>query len=113
MNVRASVRYRTHPSTCTTTFVVLHLQRARYTLTERPASVLRESDDSLKRERELALLLDYLQRTRGLDLSGYKRVGLLHRHTKRIRDVGVEGSPTTWTFSNRIRASTRRCSTRC
>ena len=51
----------------------------------------RESDDHQKRERELALLLDYLQQTRGLDLSGYKRVGLLRRLTKRMRNVGVEG----------------------
>jgi two-component system, chemotaxis family, CheB/CheR fusion protein len=50
-----------------------------------------ESDDHQKRERELAVLLDYLLRTRGLDLSGYKRVGLLRRLTKRMRSVGVHG----------------------
>jgi two-component system, chemotaxis family, CheB/CheR fusion protein len=53
--------------------------------------VPRESDDHQKRERELAHLLDYLRRTRGLDLSGYKRVGLLRRLTKRMRSVGVDG----------------------
>ena len=47
------------------------------------------SDD--RQQRELAQLLDYLQRTRGLDLSGYKRVGLLRRLTKRMRAVGVDG----------------------
>jgi two-component system CheB/CheR fusion protein len=49
------------------------------------------SDDGQARERELADLLDYLHRTRGLDLSGYKRVGLLRRLTKRLRTVGVDG----------------------
>ena len=49
------------------------------------------SDDRENRERELAALLDYLHRTRGLDLSGYKRVGLLRRITKRMRGVGAEG----------------------
>jgi two-component system CheB/CheR fusion protein len=49
------------------------------------------SDHRQQRERELAHLLDYLNRTRGLDLSGYKRVGLLRRLTKRMRAVGVEG----------------------
>jgi two-component system, chemotaxis family, CheB/CheR fusion protein len=49
------------------------------------------SDDRQKREHELVLLLEYLHRTRGLDLSGYKRVGLLRRLTKRMRSVGVEG----------------------
>jgi two-component system CheB/CheR fusion protein len=49
------------------------------------------SDDRQTRERELAVLLDHLHRTRGLDLSGYKRVGLLRRLTKRMRIVGVDG----------------------
>ena len=49
------------------------------------------SDDHQTRERELAVLLDYLHRTRGLDLTGYKRVGLLRRLTKRMRSVGVNG----------------------
>jgi len=49
------------------------------------------SDDRENRERELNALLDYLHRTRGLDLSGYKRVGLLRRLTKRMRAVGVDG----------------------
>ena len=49
------------------------------------------SDERQNRERELAVLLDYLHRTRGLDLSGYKRVGLLRRLTKRMRAVGVDG----------------------
>ena len=49
------------------------------------------SDDRENRERELAALLDYLHRTRGLDLSGYKRVGLLRRLAKRMRTVGVDG----------------------
>ena len=43
------------------------------------------------RERELAELLQYLHESRGLDLSGYKRVGLLRRLTKRMRAVGVDG----------------------
>jgi two-component system CheB/CheR fusion protein len=47
--------------------------------------------DRENRERELVALLDYLHRTRGLDLSGYKRVGLLRRLTKRMRAVGVDG----------------------
>ena len=47
------------------------------------------SDD--RQQRELAQLLDYLQRTRGLDVSGYKRVALLRRLTKRMRTVGVDG----------------------
>jgi two-component system, chemotaxis family, CheB/CheR fusion protein len=42
-------------------------------------------------ERELAALLDYLQRTRGLDLSGYKRPGLLRRLAKRLRLSGIDG----------------------
>ena len=42
-------------------------------------------------EPELAALLDYLQRARGLDLTGYKRPGLLRRLTKRLRDAGVSG----------------------
>jgi len=54
------------------------------------------SDDHQKQDVELALLLDYLQRTRGLDLSGYKRVGLLRRLTKRMRGVGVEGFSAPW-----------------
>ena len=49
------------------------------------------SDDRENRERELVALLNYLHRTRGLDLSGYKRVGLLRRLTKRMRAVGVDG----------------------
>ncbi|HUQ02578.1 MAG TPA: CheR family methyltransferase, partial [Kofleriaceae bacterium] len=49
------------------------------------------SDDRQIRERELTALLDHLHRTRGLDLSGYKRVGLLRRLTKRMRTVGVAG----------------------
>jgi len=49
------------------------------------------SDERQNSERELAVLLDYLHRTRGLDLSGYKRVGLLRRLTKRMRAVGVDG----------------------
>jgi two-component system CheB/CheR fusion protein len=49
------------------------------------------SDDRQIRERELAGLLEYLHRTRGLDLSGYKRVGLLRRLTKRMRAIGVDG----------------------
>ena len=49
------------------------------------------SEDRQKREHELALLLEYLHRKRGLDLSGYKRVGLLRRLTKRMRNVGIEG----------------------
>jgi two-component system, chemotaxis family, CheB/CheR fusion protein len=48
-------------------------------------------DDHETRERELGVLLDYLRRARGLDLSGYKRVGLLRRLTKRMRSVGVHG----------------------
>ena len=49
------------------------------------------SDDRQTREWELAVLLDHLHRTRGLDLSGYKQVGLLRRLTKRMRAVGVDG----------------------
>ena len=49
------------------------------------------SDDRQIRERELTALLDHLHRTRGLDLSGYKRVGLLRRLTKRMRTVGASG----------------------
>jgi two-component system, chemotaxis family, CheB/CheR fusion protein len=48
------------------------------------------SHDHQQREHELAHLLEYLNRTRGLDLSGYKRVGLLRRLTKRMRSVGVQ-----------------------
>jgi two-component system, chemotaxis family, CheB/CheR fusion protein len=42
-------------------------------------------------EPELAALLEYLQRARGLDLTGYKRPGLLRRLTKRLRDANVSG----------------------
>ena len=49
------------------------------------------SDDRENRERELTALLDYLHRARGVDLSGYKRVGLLRRLTKRMSAVGVDG----------------------
>jgi two-component system CheB/CheR fusion protein len=49
------------------------------------------SNDRQTREHELADLLEYLHRTRGLDLSGYKRVGLLRRLTKRMRSIGVDG----------------------
>src|SRR5689334_24131556 len=38
---------------------------------------------------ELTALVDYLFRTRGLDISGYKRTGLLRRLTKRLRAIGV------------------------
>ena len=48
------------------------------------------ADDRQTRERELAELLQYLHESRGLDLSGYKRVGLLRRLTKRMRAVGVD-----------------------
>ena len=65
---------------------------ARVRITESRALHRIVSDDRhQQRERELAQLLDYLNRTRGLDLSGYKRVGLLRRLTKRMRAVGVEG----------------------
>jgi two-component system CheB/CheR fusion protein len=40
---------------------------------------------------ELAALITFLQRTRGLDLSGYKRAGLVRRLTKRLRAVAVPG----------------------
>jgi two-component system CheB/CheR fusion protein len=40
---------------------------------------------------ELAELIAYLQRTRGLDLSGYKRAGLVRRLAKRLRIVAVHG----------------------
>jgi two-component system CheB/CheR fusion protein len=49
------------------------------------------TDDRQTRDRELAELLEYLHKSRGLDLSGYKRVGLMRRLTKRMRIVGVEG----------------------
>jgi two-component system, chemotaxis family, CheB/CheR fusion protein len=49
------------------------------------------TDDRQARDRELAELLQYLHESRGLDLSGYKRVGLIRRLTKRMRTVGVEG----------------------
>jgi two-component system CheB/CheR fusion protein len=49
------------------------------------------SDERQHREQELVHLLEYLHRARGLDLSGYKRVGLLRRLTKRMRSVGIEG----------------------
>jgi len=49
------------------------------------------SDERQQREQELVHLLEYLHRARGLDLSGYKRVGLLRRLTKRMRSVGIEG----------------------
>jgi two-component system CheB/CheR fusion protein len=48
------------------------------------------TDDRQTRDRELADLLRYLHESRGLDLSGYKRVGLIRRLTKRMRTVGVE-----------------------
>ncbi|AHG89778.1 MCP methyltransferase, CheR-type, SAM-binding domain, C-terminal [Gemmatirosa kalamazoonensis] len=38
---------------------------------------------------ELAALVDYLYRTRGLDIGGYKRTGLLRRLTKRLRAIGA------------------------
>jgi two-component system CheB/CheR fusion protein len=44
-----------------------------------------------QKARELGELLAYLHESRGLDLSGYKRVGLLRRLSKRMRTVGVEG----------------------
>ncbi|MBW8769840.1 MAG: PAS domain S-box protein [Gemmatimonadetes bacterium] len=49
------------------------------------------TDDRQTRERELTELLQYLHESRGLDLTGYKRVGLLRRLAKRMRAVGVEG----------------------
>jgi two-component system CheB/CheR fusion protein len=49
------------------------------------------TDDRQTRDRELTELLQYLHERRGLDLSGYKRVGLIRRLTKRMRTVGVEG----------------------
>jgi two-component system CheB/CheR fusion protein len=49
------------------------------------------TDDRQTRDRELAELLQYLHESRGLDLTGYKRVGLLRRLTKRMRTVGVDG----------------------
>jgi two-component system CheB/CheR fusion protein len=42
-------------------------------------------------EHELPALLDYLHRTHGLDLGGYKRGGLLRRLRKRMRAVSVPG----------------------
>nr|ASV46941.1 hypothetical protein [uncultured bacterium] len=48
-------------------------------------------DDPGNENHELAALLDYLQRARGLDLGGYKRAGLLRRLTKRLRAIGVDG----------------------
>jgi len=42
-------------------------------------------------EHELGILIDYLQRARGLDLTGYKRVGLLRRLRKRMRAAGIDG----------------------
>lgn len=41
-------------------------------------------------ELHLGPLLDYLRRARGLDLSGYKRTGLLRRLRKRMQLVGVD-----------------------
>src|SRR6476619_4250218 len=49
------------------------------------------TDERQTRDRELAELLQYLHESRGLDLSGYKRVGLLRRLAKRMRAVGVDG----------------------
>ena len=49
------------------------------------------TEDRQTRDGEFAELLQYLHESRGLDLSGYKRVGLLRRLTKRMRTVGVEG----------------------
>jgi two-component system CheB/CheR fusion protein len=56
-----------------------------------PPDIANVSDDRQTRERELVVLLDYLHRMRGLDLTGYKRVGLLRRLAKRMRTVGVDG----------------------
>ena len=74
---------------------VVSTDRTRAAPTSRLATSFRSSrpvsDDRQTRERELAVLLDHLHRTRGLDLSGYKRVGLLRRLTKRMRTVGVSG----------------------
>jgi len=87
----------------------VHARRARYDLVRSPLWELRTTleatslrrlspthglpmtDDRQTRDRELAELLQYLHETRGLDLSGYKRVGLIRRLTKRMRTVGVEG----------------------
>jgi len=49
------------------------------------------TDDRQTRDREFVELLRYLHESRGLDLSGYKQVGLLRRLTKRMRTVGVDG----------------------
>jgi two-component system, chemotaxis family, CheB/CheR fusion protein len=49
------------------------------------------TDDHPNRDRELNELLQYLHESRGLDLTGYKRIGLLRRLAKRMRIVGVEG----------------------
>ncbi|MDF1506022.1 protein-glutamate O-methyltransferase CheR, partial [Roseisolibacter sp. H3M3-2] len=40
---------------------------------------------------DVAALIAYLRRARGLDLSGYKRAGLLRRLGKRLRATGVDG----------------------
>jgi len=49
------------------------------------------TEERQSRDRELVDLLHYLHESRGLDLSGYKRVGLIRRLTKRMRTVGIEG----------------------
>ena len=42
-------------------------------------------------DRDLEVLLDYLRRSRGFDVSGYKRTSLSRRIEKRIHDVGADG----------------------
>src|SRR5215204_3333722 len=72
-------------------FLSGHAPRHRHLLPFRIVTDERENGERETRERELAGLLDYLHRSRGLDLSGYKRVGLLRRLTKRMRAVNVGG----------------------
>jgi two-component system CheB/CheR fusion protein len=47
-------------------------------------------DDLTTDPTEFDALVDYLRRTRHVDLSGYKRAGLIRRVTKRMRAVGAD-----------------------
>jgi two-component system, chemotaxis family, CheB/CheR fusion protein len=51
----------------------------------------KRSPDNHEFERQSDALLSYLKRTRGIDLSGYKRPSLLRRITRRMEAVKIEG----------------------
>ena len=66
---------------------------------------------SENQDREFDALLEYLQRTRGFDFTGYKRTSLMRRMRKRIEAVRSPASPSTSTTSRSTPTSSRRSST--